>query len=72
MFGAAWSLIMVCFAFYMAYAWNIVETKKTLIILFVVQWILNVMWNPTFFYYHHTLLALIVIIALSLLMIAFL
>ncbi len=70
-FGAAWSLIMACLAIYMAYAWNIVENKKVFLGFFVVQWFLNVLWNPTFFYYHNTLLGLIIISALSLLMIAF-
>ena len=45
-FGAAWTTIMICFSVYMAYATEIVRTKKTLIVLFSVQWVLNVLWNP--------------------------
>ncbi|HRP59901.1 MAG TPA: tryptophan-rich sensory protein, partial [Vicingus sp.] len=50
-FGAAWTSIMVCFAIYMAYAWQSSTNKNTLITLFIIQWILNVSWNPLFFKY---------------------
>ncbi len=70
-FGAAWTSIMICFSIYMANAWPEVDNKRLLIVLFAVQWILNVGWNPTFFYFHHVLLALILISLLTLL-IAFL
>lgn len=64
-FGTAWTTIMICFAVYMAYLWPTEENKKLLIGLFLVQWILNVMWNPAFFYYHNVLLGLIVISLLT-------
>ena len=66
-FGAAWTTIMICFAFYMAYAWNTVANRYLLIGLFVVQWVLNILWNPVFFKYHEVFLGLIVISALTLL-----
>lgn len=66
-FGAAWSLIMICLSFYMAYLWNLATDKKLLIGLFALQWILNVSWNPVFFHYHNVPGALIIIIALMLL-----
>lgn len=66
-FGAAWTSIMICFSIYMAYAWPIIENKKLLLILFAVQWILNVAWNAIFFYYHHVSAALLVIVLLTLL-----
>ena len=66
-FGAAWTLIMICFSVYMTYAWSVAEDKTMLLTLFVVQWILNVGWNPVFFYFHEALIALIVISALTLL-----
>lgn len=66
-FGAAWTSIMICFSIYMAQAWPAVQNKNTLLILFAVQWILNVGWNPTFFYYHKVLAGLVVISALTLL-----
>jgi tryptophan-rich sensory protein len=66
-FGAAWTVIMICFAFFMAYAHKATENSKLLIGLFAVQWILNTLWNPTFFYYQNVLAGLIVISALTLL-----
>ncbi|MEI8204715.1 MAG: TspO/MBR family protein [Bacteroidota bacterium] len=66
-FGAAWTSIMICFSIYMANAWTTIENKQVLIILFSIQWILNVGWNPTFFYFHQVLPALIIIIALTVL-----
>jgi len=64
-FGAAWTTIMICFGIYMMYAWQIIEDKKLLIVLFAVQWILNVAWNPTFFYSHNVLAGLLVITMLT-------
>lgn len=66
-FGAAWTSIMICFAIYMAYAWQNVHNKNTLMLLFALQWILNVSWNPLFFKYHQVATGLIVIISLTLL-----
>lgn len=71
-FGAAWTLIMVCFAFFMTYTWKISNDRSMLLTLFVVQWILNVAWNPVFFYLHEALIGLIVISALTLLVYYFL
>jgi tryptophan-rich sensory protein len=67
MFGAAWTFIMICFAFFMTYAWQVSKDKSMLLTLFVVQWILNVAWNPVFFYLREVLLGLIVITALTIL-----
>ncbi len=66
-FGFAWTTIMVCFSFYLAYLWPRVEHKQLLIGLFALQWVLNVAWNPLFFYFHQVLLALIVISLLTVL-----
>ncbi len=64
-FGAAWSTIMICFAFYMAYLWPKESTKKTILWLFILQWCLNISWNPVFFYYQNVVLGLFVITALT-------
>lgn len=48
-FGFAWTSIMLCFSFYMAEAWTLIENKKFLITVYTLQWILNVGWNPAFF-----------------------
>jgi translocator protein len=66
-FGAAWTFIMICFSVYMTYAWGVSKDKAMLLTLFVVQWILNVSWNPIFFYFQEALIGLVVICALTLL-----
>jgi tryptophan-rich sensory protein len=67
MFGAAWTLIMVCFAIYMAYLIKAHVDRKKIILLFSIQWILNVAWNPLFFYSQNILGGMICITLLTLL-----
>jgi len=66
-FGAAWTTIMTCFAIYMAYLWPVEENRKFIIGLFLLQWVLNAGWNPTFFYFHQVLAGLIMITVLTVL-----
>lgn len=66
-FGAAWSLIMVCFSIYMTHLWDHLENKKLIIVLFSFQFILNTLWSPVFFSYHFVNLGLIIISLLTLL-----
>jgi tryptophan-rich sensory protein len=66
-FGAAWTIIMICFSIYMAKAWTVTEDKGFLAIVYSAQWILNVGWNPTFFYFNKVAIALILISMLTLL-----
>ena len=66
-FGAAWTLIMICFSIYMAYLWPVSQNKKLLLSLYIFQLILNIGWNPAFFYYHNALTGLIIISTLTLL-----
>ena len=66
-FGAAWFTIMVCFGFYMARLWELETNHNYLLLWFVIQWILNVAWNPAFFRFHQPLIGLIIITALTLL-----
>lgn len=66
-FGAAWTTIMICFAFFMALLWPKAENKQLLVGLFIAQWILNVLWNPVFFHYHQSSTGLLVIGLLTLL-----
>ena len=67
MFGAAWTLIMVCFAIYMAYLLKAHVDKKRIVLLFSIQWILNVAWNPLFFYSQNIMAGMICITTLTLL-----
>lgn len=71
-FGAAWTTIMICFAFYMAFAWRDISNRRRLFILFVIQWILNVLWNPVFFYYNMVTAGLVIISALTIIVAIFL
>ena len=66
-FGVAWSTIMLCFSFYMAFLWEKVSDKKQLIALFVLQFLLNVLWNPIFFYWQEVIGGLVTITVLTLL-----
>lgn len=66
-FGFAWTSIMVLFSIYMALLWPEMFHKKLLITLFSLQWVLNVIWNPTFFYFNNMLAGLFIIVMLTLL-----
>jgi len=66
-FGAAWTTIMICLSVYMAYLWPVSENRNLLIWLYVIQLILNIGWNPTFFYYHNISGGLILICGLTIL-----
>ena len=67
-FGAAWFSIMLLFSFYMTkLSYHVEFLDRKLLILFTVQWILNVSWNFVFFNRQEILPALIVIVALWLL-----
>ncbi len=66
-FGAAWTAIMVCFSVYLAMLWPKEENKSILVGLIVLQFILNVGWNPLFFHFNYVLLSLVTIGALTVL-----
>lgn len=66
-FGAAWTTIMICFSFYMATLYYRANNKSTVVLLFSIQWILNVAWNPVFFYFQAVAIGLITISFLTLL-----
>jgi len=67
-FGMAWSLIMLLFSFYMtklSYIYKYLDQK--LIIIYSLQWFLNVVWNLVFFNQHFIVLGLVTIVTLWLL-----
>ena len=72
-FGVAWFSIMLCFSFFMFYSTlNLTkEFSKKYYILFSIQFILNVIWNPFFFRWHLTTISLVIIFLLTILMIGF-
>ena len=49
-FGAAWTFLMCCFTVFMTMRWSKDHDRKKTLILYSIQWILNVSWNPIFFY----------------------
>jgi benzodiazapine receptor len=57
-FGFAWTFIMICFTIYMFQAVQIKKSLNLILTLFMVQWILNIAWNPLFFYLHWTAISL--------------
>jgi benzodiazapine receptor len=60
-FGAAWTIIMLCFGWFMA-----VQSQTIPILsMYALQWILNVSWNPFFFRWHLPLPAFILLAALT-------
>ena len=65
-FGFAWTTIMICFAIYMAYGSKLINSRG-FYIMFALQWVLNVLWNPIFFYSHQIAFGLIIISALTIL-----
>lgn len=66
-FGAAWTFIMIAFSVYLATIWPKVENQKMLLSLFILQWILNVAWNPVFYNLQQTWFGLFLIVSLTIL-----
>src|SRR5690606_22453522 len=64
LFGMAWTFIMLCFSFYMAFLYLKNPTNKV-ITLFIIQFILNIAWNFVFFNQHMIAFGLGTIIALT-------
>ena len=71
-FGFMWTLIMICFAIYMAHLFTSKTDRKTIIVLFGIKWVLNVSWNPVFFYFKAVIAGLITISLLTILITYFL
>ncbi|ALJ06874.1 TspO protein [Pseudalgibacter alginicilyticus] len=63
-FGVAWTTVMICFSVYMAYLYKALPNSKV-ITLFIIQLILNVIWNYLFFNQHYIGLGLTVILILT-------
>ncbi|MFH4968100.1 TspO/MBR family protein [Gaetbulibacter sp. M240] len=63
-FGLAWTTIMVCFSIVMAFLSSKAD-KTRLIVLFSIQFFLNIIWNYIFFNKHLIGLGLVTIILLT-------
>jgi benzodiazapine receptor len=70
-FGVAWTTIMLCFSIYMAYLYLKMPTSK-IKILFLIQFVLNVIWNYVFFNQHLVTIGLIIIMGLTIVVGSFL
>ena len=70
-FGVAWTTIMICFSIYMAYLYNLLPSAK-MIVLFGIQFVLNVIWNYVFFNQHLIAVGLICIVLLTVVVAIFL
>jgi tryptophan-rich sensory protein len=70
-FGVAWTTIMVCFSIYMANLYKLLPSIK-LIVLFCIQFVLNVIWNYLFFNQHLIAVGLICIVLLTVVVAIFL
>lgn len=67
-FGAAWTLIMVCFSIYLYYLFSF-RKSKFVIIIYSIAVLLNISWNYIFFNQHLTSIGLINIVVLTLVII---
>lgn len=66
-FGAAWTTVMVTFSVFMAMLYSKANAQNILtavLVIYAIQWILNVLWNGLFFRWHLPLMGLIEIILL--------
>ncbi|WP_400078374.1 TspO/MBR family protein [Winogradskyella sp. R77965] len=64
-FGAAWTLIMICFSVYLTYLFTY-RNSKFVITIYTLAFVLNVSWNYIFFNQHLVNIALVTIVALTL------
>lgn len=64
-FGVAWTIIMLCFSIYMALLLKVQLYTKKILILFVLQLLLNIIWNYIFFNKHLVLIGLFIIALLT-------
>ena len=66
-FGVAWTTIMICFSLYMTKLIKVSKRTSYVLLLFVILWMLNVIWNPVFFYWQDAVIGLTVITLLTIL-----
>ncbi len=64
-FGVAWTIIMVCFSYYLALQFNAAKSLQKLVIFFGLEFLLNVSWNYIFFNQHMVFLGLVNLILLT-------
>ena len=63
-FGASWTLIMICLSIFMNKAVEIESMRNTILWVYAIQLVFNIAWNPLFFDLHWMGWALVEIIIL--------
>lgn len=63
-FGASWTVIMLCLSFFMSKAVQIEPIRASILWIYSIQLLLNVLWNALFFNFNWMGVALIEIICL--------
>jgi len=63
-FGASWTLIMICLSLFMNKAVQVESLRNTILWIYAVQLVFNIAWNPLFFDLHWMGWALVEIIVL--------
>jgi len=63
-FGASWTLIMVCLSLFMNKAVQVESLRNTILWIYAIQLVFNIAWNPLFFDLHWMGWALVEIIIL--------
>ena len=71
-FGAAWFTLMALFAVFMTIMLSRTRNSQPWIFLYVIQWLLNVSWNPVFFVQHMVITGLVILAALLVVLLAML
>lgn len=61
-FGMSWTMIMVCLSFQMTKEFTRIFSRLT--VLYGIQWLLNVGWNPLFFRWQMPILSLVILVLL--------
>ncbi|WP_345003690.1 TspO/MBR family protein [Snuella lapsa] len=69
-FGVTWTVIMICFSIFMAFLYNLNANLKVLL-LYMLQWLLNIVWNFIFFNQHNIGLGLTTITLLTVIIMIF-
>jgi benzodiazapine receptor len=72
-FGFAWTTIMILYSIYLSRVFKSLpkEKFKLAVGLFIIQWILNVSWNPIFFVHHALVLGCVFIFFLIVVLLVF-
>ncbi|MFN6335366.1 MAG: TspO/MBR family protein [Sphingobacteriales bacterium] len=61
-FGPVWTILYLLMGASFAIAWHKGgQVGRKMMLLFVVQFLLNLVWSPTFFYFHNITLAFLII-----------